>query len=665
MRRGKKNILLWKLILILAIILAIGILLELSFISQKSEKIVSFSQNKYLNEQSNSEDNGNIAMPEPADVNYSYNFLLSTDESAWVRQGYHIPATVYLNTNHYFNSNEVENRYYMKVSDVEEYIKKTGFNNNEEIVGKHIFVTNRTEAEWYNLYVGSGIVRVDGVNYIPLNTVEEAGTVNTINMFYFPNNTITEENSPISYYDQTVINKETLYSISIVENGTLVDKEYVPIGQNYKKELKNLNDVYKWQIVGKNGEKIEISNKTAEIPSVNCSYEIMNIVDNNFYYIKYDVNNEYNVTVKENTENFIDKINQSSLTEYNVLDLLAHEYVDSKNRDKNIYEFDGWIVNGNSNYIINPNEKFTEEFLNGAISNNIITLKANWKKVDPDLVANFYIDLTATYAVVEEDDEKDLQVNTNKSYFTKSQYITRLEEYPEDMFDYLTSKSSSKYFEYFDDIKQYTTNGLYNDTSKYNKEINNKIRDLATKGHNIIDGDESSKIRINSFPTDEEIFNNIRNDEQNYKVYLNGKELSIDYLTTEYFFIDWYVFKYYSGTERTWHVDGGVVFKGNSKEFEDFVENPPEKKPDPKPENPEKPIEKTEEETKPNKPNTVETSTSSVAPSNSSVAEIKKSILPDTGMKVIPIIIVIVAGIIFIIFGNMLNRKPKRKMHNY
>lgn len=302
--------------------------MELNFINKKSKKVISLGKNNYLNASDIYEENSN--MPEPADVDYKYNFWSSVDKSDWIRQGYQVPVTVYLNTNHYFNQNDVENRYYMKVSDVESCIRYCEFNNNEEIVGKHLFVTNRTEEEWYNLYAGSGIVRVNGINYIPLNTVEESGDLNVINIFYFPNNTLTEENSPVSYYDESVRNRETLYPISIVENGTIVEKYYVATGQKWEKELKSFNDTYKWEMKDNTGKITELSSNLVEIPSVNSWYDIYNVVDNNFAYIKYDINNQWNIKVKGKEDNFIDKINLNNLSEYTVLDMSAHEYIENQ-----------------------------------------------------------------------------------------------------------------------------------------------------------------------------------------------------------------------------------------------------------------------------------------------------------------------------------------------
>ena len=669
MERSKKNILLWKLVLIIVIFVIAVILLELNFISKKTEltmKIKGKNLNSAIayNDELDNIDDKKEEKPyppeeekwlQPENVGYTCHLWMSNNGMQWNQIAYSVGIQVYLNKDHVFNKNDDETRYYAKVSSIEKYYKMIGFENNSSIIGKNIFVTNKTEKEWYNLYAGSGIVNVGGENYFPLNTVEEAGKDNKINIFYFPNSSYTEKDGVLSYYDETVWKKESIYYIDVWQNTSLIATYYVPAGRSFNIDLNKAYGASDWELADIYDIRTKITDGILKIDSVNCGYNIYMTESKNYYYITYNSGTENGVTIEgKGTSVYSEKIDIENINNYELLDLSRDYIVDNFYGGKNTYIFDGWIIN-NANYDkIKPGETFTQEQLDTLVNGNTIYLIADWKLLDEDDRVNFFLDLTTTYTI---DDLGNMHVNTDRSYFTESQYVTKLEKMPSDLFDYIGTKENSKYFSYLDSLNQYIISDLYNESRDYDEKMNKRIRNLSEEGFNLIPGDEKSKFKLKSFPTDDEIFENIRNEKDKYSIHIDGKTMDIKNLTSDNFFIDWYVVKFQAkhGDEKycdAWHVDGRIVLKTDKKDvLPDEEEKPPkedENKPQEKPENkPEAhPVENTPVIQTENNP-------------------IINSILPNTGIVIIPIIVCVIVGTILIIYGNVLNKKPKRKMHKY
>ncbi|WP_432617869.1 SpaA isopeptide-forming pilin-related protein [Butyricicoccus sp.] len=218
------------------------------------------------------------------------------------------------------------------------------------------------------------------------------------------------------------------------------------------------------------------------------------------------------------------------------------------------YIFKGWQIDG-TNTIIQPGTKLSD--IDGYQNYELISLTAVWKAVDENsrpATVNFYVSLECEIM----DNASNGVSGRDKGSFTESVYATRIydtdamnktsqwEDNKNSMFSIIASKSDSTAYDVDATLRKMTDVPIYT---------------TAEQGTN---GTTPVSLTLESFPTDEEVLENLRDDdgwssEAVKKMKLDGKEIKKEDLTTDNFAVRWYVLKYQSAD--AWHIDGVLVAK--------------------------------------------------------------------------------------------------------
>lgn len=251
---------------------------------------------------------------------------------------------------------------------------------------------------------------------------------------------------------------------------------------------------------------------------------------------KYD---DYGITIptvqENNTYTIIITYANGTTTE-NVSDkyLIAYdsEHTSSGVIDKprTVLEFVGWAVNGNFDNVINAEEQLDWDTLYNNAQNGVINLNTKWKHItDRTHIVNFFI---------------------------------RYDSIAVDAGGNVTGRDSNKYTPSLwgsyvgGNIDKSEATGWIKDTTSDNSyTADQKIR--ALEGIK-----EDGSMYIYNIPTDDYIFNILRTEYPD-SFSVDGIKVNPSELSSEYFEVRWYVFKYqgdmYSGD--AWHVDGKIVRK--------------------------------------------------------------------------------------------------------
>jgi len=194
-----------------------------------------------------------------------------------------------------------------------------------------------------------------------------------------------------------------------------------------------------------------------------------------------------------------------------------------------VYLFQGWKITG-TDTIIEPGARLTWQELDAwADSSGSIELTGQWLEGGNLRSANFYI----RYDSVAVDVGGNLTSSETNLYTPSlhSTFVGGLDGY----------ENSTK--------SQLNAAFAQTDTTADNSySVDQRIRSLY--------GIRSEGIWLYDFPTDEAVFEYLRNDPNVSNLRIGGEVVPIDQLSTEYYAVRWYVFK---KEDSSWHADGKLV----------------------------------------------------------------------------------------------------------
>ena len=302
-----------------------------------------------------------------------------------------------------------------------------------------------------------------------------------------------------------------------------------------------------------------------EIPNVNSSYEVIadkplesgavRVIYNTTRYMK-KLPKEAKLTpqVGNKTRHTDDYKDETEARRHNVKSPypLVYDHEDNDSKELEQYEFDHWDYR-------NKDGKWQEcgagDSISDLINNNArqpITLYAAWRKVSNlnRKQVQFYICKSA----MPEDGSVALPT-TNVDDYTSAVAVANCNVKASQLHDVpvLGNKNPSTWEQYADGDK--------------------RVRELlqGTKSDKGSIGDEDYIYKIDRIPSDEEVFQTIR--ESGRMIRIGDREIPPSKLDTEFFTIYWYSFK--SEMSDGWHIDGRIVAKnGYLTVKKDFVGMP-------------------------------------------------------------------------------------------
>lgn len=237
------------------------------------------------------------------------------------------------------------------------------------------------------------------------------------------------------------------------------------------------------------------------------------------------------------------------------------------------YTFQGWQVDG-TDTTLDPGDSLSQ--LKDYQNYELISLTAVWKAVDENsrpTTVNFYVNLTCEIL-----DNTGTVKPQDKDNFTESVYATRI--YGTDKMD-KTSHWEDGGSSMFSIIASDSSDNAYDIDSTLRQMANVPINTKPEQGK----GGTAVPLTLESFPTDEEVLENLRDEagwNKDKQITLDGKVIDKEDLTTDNFAVRWYVLKYQSAD--AWHIDGVLVakeahavvtktFAGNAAAIEAVKEN--------------------------------------------------------------------------------------------
>lgn len=230
----------------------------------------------------------------------------------------------------------------------------------------------------------------------------------------------------------------------------------------------------------------------------------------------------YSITISANNGTIIEEISNDRVKLY-----------DSKNnngvsKDQIILVFNGWIVNGNRNRIVQPNTELNWNTLSQYARNGSITLTPIWEQKTKLQLVNFYVQ----YESIAVDTQGNVQTRNPENY-TPSLWVSELVNAP-----------------------SYEINKISGSDEKNSYEPNQLI-------HNLAKDNQDGNPYFDTIPSDEYILQKVQeligaDDEKAKKFSVDGQKIDPNDIDLDHFAVRWYVFKL---ENDSYHIDIKLVRK--------------------------------------------------------------------------------------------------------
>ena len=503
-----------------------------------------------------------------------------------------------------------EERYYLTVEQLENIFGSYGFTANSFTNHTNIFPHNSIRNADNNIYADVGTMQVDGTWCVPL--VRKNQGTNGISIYYTP--TLTDNRKYWGKANTNLLEANSFfYTISakdrlgILPKGTTVnfpEKQQVNRNGSVTYTLPQLESPYHWAAVnGHTGKPLSKGTTVTQDATNPNKYTVSNIQEPVQFIIldgKKRIFYDAQITREKltDTSTFAQPEEQKIVTDGSIKGDKTKDFLIGNSFDANYtilspdseraevtlvegnhprtfyYTFKGWRVDG-TNTILEPGTKLSK--LKDYQDYEQISLTAVWKAVDNNnrpTTVNFYVSLNCeimdnTGAGVQPQD---------KSWFSESVYATRIfgteglkqtipwEDNSQSMFSITASDNSDSAYGIDTTLREMTDIPV--------SPLPNKTEDQG-----------NANLLLESFPTDEEVLANLRDEagwNKGKTIKLDGKNVEKEDLTTDNFAVRWYVLKYQSAD--AWHIDGVLVakeahavitktFSGNQKAIDKVKKN--------------------------------------------------------------------------------------------
>lgn len=460
----------------------------------------------------------------------------------------------------------------------------------EEVYGEYGFKADEFQGELYFPHTDSNDSSIIWADTNPYQvTVQQNGstgkewriplsTRDTIYVYYLPAN----KNGSKSYFnnkkewtDSTLIQENSFYKVSIADlTGSSVavnESHYVLTGEDYGVTLP-LKDGYEWRIyhaltgetvsaqsrIDSAGGKVHIAISAVENnirilckakgqAATDVTYRIgykADTLGGQLQWISSEIGKNSQKVLAEGTvcgrAEWSEKISLSDTDLYTFADpddeYLFVQAGNAQQKKKICYLFQGWREK-NTGDLLKTSDLADAKKLYLYESNGNIELEAVWSALDKKEqipTVNFFLNLTSE--IMDSTDNGFSQGSTEMENFTQSIFTTPL--YGTESLD-VTKLNNNILL-----APPTTAAGAY--------DVDNKLRQMVTTPC-----EEAPGVTIADFPSDEEVFKILRNN--NYEIKIKNYTIPSEYITSDHFQIRWYVLKYQQSDG--WHVDGVLVAK--------------------------------------------------------------------------------------------------------
>lgn len=466
------------------------------------------------------------------------------------------------------NWDTAKKRYYITADVLEAAYGRYGFSADSFISDlaqqKNMYIFPHTDSNNYNiLWADTAPYQAeDGEWRVPIS----ARTVNFV--YYLPNNVEgnkTYFTSSTGRDNADVLAENTFYSVSVSDStGTetgVTGTYYVLRGKGFSIDLSR-HEKHVWKVTDMDsGEPVEPS-KIEELPDGKLNYTFDSVTQPLKIYMVDDEQTNYEIRYNAatlsasrvqlgeisaaiqipesngsigNADTLNEMVALGEGEEYRLrspdMSQISASVKGSSKGKKVIYFFDGWRV-GDSSTILPADTLLTSENILRYEQDGVLELTAVWiaKDVNDRIKSvNFYVNLYCEIA----DNLSNGFTKVPEEDFTKSVYSTGI---------FGTDNIS-------------VSDGLDHmllappDATATAYDTDTTLRTMTETPYN--------GVTLESFPSDEEVFRQIRNSGAMIKV--EGVEVPSDKLTTEHFKVRWYVLKYEHSDG--WHIDGILVAK--------------------------------------------------------------------------------------------------------
>lgn len=281
------------------------------------------------------------------------------------------------------------------------------------------------------------------------------------------------------------------------------------------------------------------------------------------YAIFYDINNLDHTphtglkpTIKDN-DTYVEIFDINTGEEYYTVESptrTAYSYEDGKYLYR--VKFVGWRIK-ETGKLIEAGKLYTKDEITSLLTNyGSLHLNGEWVEGENPTSVHFYLNLSCQIL------NYDGSISTTPSnQYTDAVYVSEISENGVEIANKGQAAWETAGGVYGND--EYIVLQGATDGSAF--EIDGQLRNLINEPYTEISG---YSFKLDSFPSDDEVFREVRNMVNNGTVitmedeYGNEKTLTADELTAEKFAIRWYVLKY--STSDAWHVDGILVAKTGS-----------------------------------------------------------------------------------------------------
>lgn len=455
----------------------------------------------------------------------------------------------------------VGERYALTAAQLESVYGAYGFRAGNLEAGRWMFPhTSRGDT---TIWADAQTVKQDGIVYVQLLQKKDVstGSIMECDVYYLPNESCKNSGSASEWADD-----ESFYSVEIQDpnhkvypEGQLPDVTYTLNGRTATVRVKTVEGVT-WQCVGKNGGIVEYTDNgddtvTFTIERISQPYVISPQLAEGEVQVTYNINltqspadETYGKPTIQGEEVYTQV---AEVGDYTLLAPSLTSYFYESGKYLGEATFQGWAVNGNSQTLYQPGERYTIP-----TGTTQITFTAQWKEdlggtndVQNSTMVNFFVALTA---IPEGGTSWSSSVQTN--FFTNSVFTTDCGVTGQDTIREVLYGSAAA----VGDTMQYYVLGATSgrNLNAIHSDIVNKLTAGYTK-----EGQSGENYTFRAeFPTDEVIMRQIRSMVgSGTTITLNGKTVPAEDLTAENFTVKWHVFKY--DDSDGWHIDGVLVAK--------------------------------------------------------------------------------------------------------
>lgn len=489
----------------------------------------------------------------------------AADSAVEPRDSVSITYYIYVNGTRYeLNTQNVEMvkegvRYYVTPETLETVYDSFGFHASD-YQGEHIFPHTDTENP-NTLWADANPEKTEeGQWRIPLATRRR------IFVYYLPANTAGHSSyftDSKSVSDVGMIAENTFYSVSVYDRAGNVQNSYVAGMQTMRLTLEKLED-YEWRFYNAT-DSTELMPEETEQENGEILYTIENVshpirvepalkqsITEAAFTITYTANTlssqrknlgeckvENQYVLEEGTVNGLPVLTeQITLTKDDSYTLRTPDNMELRVNDTGYnsqhrafyYLFQDWRVKGTETLLLAEDALSLEKLYRYA-EDGKLELEAVWNPLDDGnniRSVNFYLNLTCEIM----DFEDNGFVSQPKEDFTGSLYSAYVHS---------TGRHDQILKEYQLLAPPTTQESAY--------EVDKTLREMTEVYYHTF--------LLSQFPSDAEIFATLR--ARNAKLMIDGKEIPMQYLSSDYFQIRWYVMKY--ETWDGWHIDGILVAK--------------------------------------------------------------------------------------------------------